>query len=154
VVRALEVAELTGRPLSAQQEQQALPVEMRPKHVYWLSPPRERLHARIDERVDRMMAAGLLEETKRLLSRPGGLGKTARQALGYRELIEHIEGDTTLNDAIRLIKLRTRQFAKRQHTWFRNLVECRPVDIHGGESAGEVVERILGSAEWEVRSAE
>jgi tRNA dimethylallyltransferase len=142
VVRALEVAELTGRPLSAQHDHPPLPESERPRHVYWLSPPRAWLYERIDRRVDAMMAAGLLDETRRLLAQPKGLGKTARQALGYRELIDHLEGRLALADAIDLIKLRTRQFAKRQHTWFRNLEECRPVEITGEESPDQIADRI------------
>lgn len=142
VVRALEVAELTGRPLSKQHEQPMLPKDDRPQQIVWLSGPRDWLNARIDRRVDAMMAGGLLDEARRLLARPGGLGKTARQALGYRELIHHLDGGTSLTDAVDLIKLRTRQFAKRQRTWFRNLEECRPLEITGGESAGEIADRL------------
>lgn len=143
VVRALEVAELTGRPLSAQQEHPPLPEGERPEHVYWLSPPRAWLYERIDRRVDAMMSAGLLDETRRLLAQPEGLGRTARQALGYRELIDHLEGRLTLSEAVDLIKLRTRQFAKRQHTWFRNLEECRAFSITGEESAEELADRLM-----------
>ena len=142
VVRALEVAELTGRPLSDQHEQPPLPVELRPSHVDWLSPPRKWLYERIEARVDQMLDAGMLDETRRLLANPGGLGRTARQALGYRELIEHLEGRTSFDEAVALIKLRTRQFAKRQHTWFRNLEECRAIEITGDESAGEIADRL------------
>ena len=140
VIRALEVAQLTGRPLSDQQTQPPLPPDERPPHVYWLLPPRDWLRARIDSRVDAMLADGLLQETIGLLDR--GLGATARQALGYRELIEHLEGRLTLPEASELIKTRTRQFAKRQHTWFRNLEECHAVEITGRESAREIAERL------------
>ncbi|HEX6984810.1 MAG TPA: tRNA dimethylallyltransferase, partial [Planctomycetaceae bacterium] len=105
------------------------------------------LYRRIEQRVDRMMADGLLDETRRLLDRPGGLGRTARQALGYRELIDHLEGRRSLAEAVDLIKLRTRQFAKRQHTWFRNLEECRPVAITGEESPAEIAERLIAGDE-------
>lgn len=145
VIRALEVAEVTGRPLSEQQSQPPLPLEQRPQQVYWLSPPRKWLHRRINDRVDWMMQAGLLEETERLLHRSEGLGQTARQALGYRELIDYIEGNISLDEAVELIKLRTRQFAKRQHTWFRNLEECRAIEIDGSESPGELAERLICS---------
>ncbi len=140
VIRALEVAELTGRPLSEQQEQPPLPEAERPPHVYWLDPPREWLYQRIEQRVDRMMDEGLLEETQALLSRSGGLGRTARQALGYRELIDHLSGRSSLDEAVALIKLRTRQFAKRQRTWFRNLEECKPIAITGGETPDEIAD--------------
>lgn len=142
VIRALEVAELTGRPLSELQKHPPLPKSARPANVYWLNPPRDWLYRRIECRVDEMMNDGLLDETQLLLIRPGGLGKTARQALGYREMIDHLEGRLSLADAVELIKLRTRQFAKRQHTWFRNLEECTPVEISGAETPDEIADLI------------
>jgi len=133
IVRALEVYELTGRPLSEQQRQSALPYEQRPRNVFWLSPPRAWLYDRINQRVDQMMEEGLVEEVRALLKQSPPIGKTARQALGYKEIIDHLEGQTSLPEAVEKLKTRTRQFAKRQHTWFRNLEECRPVEIEGSE---------------------
>src|SRR5690606_33213330 len=100
-------------------------------------------HHRIDMRVDAMMSAGLLDETRRLLNRRGGIGRTASQALGYRELIQHLTGELSLTEAVELIKLRTRQFAKRQRTWFRNLEECQAVDISGAELPADIAEWLL-----------
>jgi len=145
VIRALEVHRLTGRPLSEQQRQHPLPENQRPRHVNWLSPPRDWLYHRIDRRVDDMLTAGLLEEVQNLLAADRPMCRTARQALGYKELIDHLSGETSLNEAIMTIKSRTRQFAKRQHTWFRNLVECRPVAMTGDESPAELTERLLQS---------
>lgn len=140
VVRALEVAELTGRPLSSFHEHG--PAIDPPPHVRWLSPERDWLYQRIETRVDAMLAQGLLAETERLLAASGGLGRTARQALGYRELIAHLEENVPLGEAVALIKRRTRQFAKRQMTWFRNLEECRMVPMTGQESAEQLAARI------------
>ncbi len=145
IIRALEVAQLTGRALSSFHEQAAAPHGERPAHVYWLSPPREWLYGRIDQRVDQMMSNGLLAETERLLTNPNGLGRTARQALGYREILEHLAGKRSLPDTIALIKQRTRQFAKRQLTWFRNLEECHPIEITGAESAEQLADRITAA---------
>lgn len=154
IIRAIEVFELTGRPLSEQQQQPPLPVELRPRHVYWLSPPREWLYRRIDERVVAMVQAGLLDEVRRLTNLPMPLSRTARQALGYKEVLDWLERLGTDSaelppTVIAKIQLRTRQFAKRQHTWFRNLEECRAVTITGGESAAELAQRIAGPAEVE-----
>lgn len=148
IIRAIEVCELTGRPLSEQQQQAALPVEMRPERIVWLSPPREWLCQRIDRRVRAMFAGGFLAEIRQLqrLTRP--LGRTARQALGYKEVLDWLDrtGDFTAplppDEVIAEIQLRTRQFAKRQHTWFRNLEECRAVEISGTESTAELADRI------------
>ncbi len=138
VIRALEIHALTGQPASAQQAEQPLPPEERPEHVYWLCPPRDWLYDRINRRVEEMIARGWVEEVDALRSDPRGMSRTARQALGYCELLEHLEGRCPLSEAVETIQRRTRQFAKRQHTWFRNLVECRAVEITGEETAMEL----------------
>jgi len=145
IIRALEVHLVTGRPLSAQQQQPARPIAERPAVAVCLEPPRAWLHDRIDRRVDQMMDQGLLEETRALLARNPPPGKTARHALGYRELFEHLEQGRPLDECVEQIKRGTRQFAKRQHTWFRNLEECCRVPLTGEESPAEIVDRIGGS---------
>lgn len=142
IIRALEVQKITGRPLSAQQQQSPLPADQRPDNVFWISPPRDWLYRRIDHRVEMMITAGLVEEVRNLLAHPQPLSHTARQALGYREIIEYLQGEATLDDTINTIQTRTRQFAKRQHTWFRNLEECHELEITGEESAFQLAERI------------
>ena len=142
IIRALEVFEITGRPLSEQHEHGPLPPDQRPKNVFWIEPPRDWLHDRINFRVDRMMADGLLQETHRLLQREPPPGRTACQALGYRELIDHLRGECSLDNAVDCIKTATRQFAKRQHTWFRNLEECRAVPVTGEETGEQLAERL------------
>ncbi|MEX0718791.1 MAG: tRNA (adenosine(37)-N6)-dimethylallyltransferase MiaA [Planctomycetaceae bacterium] len=146
IVRALEVARLTGKPLSAQQRQEPLPEELRPPHVYWLSPPRKWLYERVDRRVRDMFAAGFVEEVRRLRDLDRPLSRTARQALGYREILDALEAGADPNSAIDLIQRRTRQFAKRQHTWFRHLEECRPIETIADETPEEVAERIVIAA--------
>ncbi|MBM80885.1 MAG: tRNA (adenosine(37)-N6)-dimethylallyltransferase MiaA [Planctomycetaceae bacterium] len=143
VTRALEVFKITRQPVSAMQTEEPLPEEYRPRCI-WLSPPREWLYERVNHRVDLMMEAGLIEEVRGLLDREPPLGRTARQGLGYKEIIECLEREISEAEAIEKIKTRTRQFAKRQHTWFRNLIECQEVTITGEESAGELVERVTG----------
>ena len=143
VVRALEVIELTGQPLSAQHRETPLPPEERPASVFWLEPPRDWLYRRINERVEAMLATGWLDEVRLLLREPQPLSQTAYQALGYHELIEHLSGRLSWADAITRIQTRTRQFAKRQHTWFRHLEECVAVPITGTESPTEIAERLL-----------
>lgn len=124
VVRALEVFHLTGKPLSEQQQTwDAPPAEIPCIAIEW---PREVLYERIDRRVEAMIAAGWLDEVRSLMANP--LGREASQAVGYSELIEHLrEGKPSLDETIALIQQRTRQFAKRQMTWFRSLKSCRPV---------------------------
>ncbi len=146
IVRALEVFLATGKPLSEFQRQAALPPKDRPQHVYWLSPPRQWLYERVDRRVDAMIADGLIEEVRGLLAGPQPLSHTARQALGYKEVIAHLEDGVPLAETIALIQTRTRQFAKRQHTWFRHLEECRPIEMSGTETAEQLAENVLRAA--------
>lgn len=143
VIRALEVTELTGQPMSAQHQEAPLPPDERPRHVFWLEPPRDWLYQRINDRVEAMMSAGWLAEVQALLNEPLPLSQTASQALGYQELIEHAQGRLRLADAVTRIQTRTRQFAKRQHTWFRNLDECVAVPITGRENSAAIAERLL-----------
>jgi tRNA dimethylallyltransferase len=147
IIRALEIHHLTGRPASEQQQESPLSEANRPKHVYWLDLPRERLHDRINRRVDEMVAAGLIEEVRRLHTHSSGLSRTARQALGYKELLDQFDGQGTLDDAIRTIKIRTRQFAKRQCTWFRNLEECQAIVVGDSVAAEIVAETILAESQ-------
>ncbi len=143
IIRALEIHELTGIPMSSQQQQRPLPVDERPRHVYWISPPRNWLHRRIESRIVQMISAGWLDEARRLLSRERPLSRTARQALGYQELFDHLEGRLTFDETVQQITVHTRQFAKRQHTWYRHLEECNALEISGEESPSELVQRIL-----------
>lgn len=145
MIRGLEVHELTGVPLSVQQQERPLPPEMRPLHVDWLEPPRDWLYERINRRVLEMFEEELVAEVSRLLAADRPLSHTARQALGYREVIDHLEQGVPLEETIALIQTRTRQFAKRQHTWFRNLEECRAIPITGGESAAELAGRLMAA---------
>lgn len=145
VIRAIEVFNITGQPLSKQQTHAARPVHERPKAVVWIHPPRPWLHDRINRRVDMMMDDGLLAETKGLLQMTPPIGTTARQALGYRELIDHIENGTSLEQAVEFIKIGTRQFAKRQHTWFRGIEECQSVPVSGTESPEQLAKIIFQS---------
>ena len=143
VIRALEVFELTGQPLSDLQNERPLPPEQRPAAVFWIDPPREWLYERINLRVDRMMELGLLQEVEELLKLSPPPGRTARQALGYRELIAHLEDGVDLEAAIDQIKTGSRQFAKRQHTWFRNMEECRALTISGQENPADLAEEVI-----------
>lgn len=147
LIRALEVYALTGVPPSELHSEEPLPPGQQPRHVYWLHPPRRWLHDRINHRVEVMFERGLIEEVQSLLRAPNPPGQSARQALGYRETIDWLEGRLESEQAtIELIQTRTRQFAKRQHTWFRNLTECREIPVTGDESPDELLQRITGSS--------
>ncbi|HVS35633.1 MAG TPA: tRNA (adenosine(37)-N6)-dimethylallyltransferase MiaA [Gemmataceae bacterium] len=128
VVRALEVWQLTGRPISAWQTQwQGQKESSLSRPVLYLDPPRRQLYDRIDARVQRMIADGLVGEVRSLRQAPRPLSREAAQALGYKELFDHFDGRVGLAETIVRIQTRTRRFAKRQLTWFHHLPDCIPV---------------------------
>ncbi|MGD9719695.1 MAG: tRNA (adenosine(37)-N6)-dimethylallyltransferase MiaA [Pirellulales bacterium] len=143
IIRALEVKETTGQSITELQQQfdrARCPTECR---VFALEWPRAELVARIDARVDAMFAAGLIDEVRVLLARPQPLSRTASQAVGYREVIDHVRGVRDLPATVHLVKLRTRQMAKRQMTWFRSLSECRGVAMTEPLEPGQVAQQIF-----------
>jgi tRNA dimethylallyltransferase len=141
LIRAIEVYESTGRPISESQTQFDAPRDSG-KSAFVLAWPRDELGRRIDARVDAMFAAGLVDETRRLLSAEKPLGRTARQAVGYREVIAHLEQRIPLPETIALVKTKTRQFAKRQLTWFRQLPELVEVPLDHPFDPQEVAARV------------
>jgi tRNA dimethylallyltransferase len=118
VVRALEVTVGSGRPFSSFGPglDAYPPTRFR---IVGVDLPHEVVARRIEDRYQAQMAAGFLDETRRLLGDPRGLSRTARQALGYAELIEHLGGGLPLDEAVELAVRRTRRFARRQASWFR-----------------------------------
>jgi tRNA dimethylallyltransferase len=126
IIRALEVWEVTGQPISSFQSQWKGESPDRSNRVLWLDVPRPQLYARINDRVQEMIAAGLVDEVRRLRALPYPLSREASQALGYKELFAHLDGRASLDEAIKQIQTRSRQFAKRQLTWFRQMPQCRP----------------------------
>ncbi len=119
-VRALEVWETTGTPISELQRQWDAGRVRPDALLVGLEWPAETLSRRINARVKDMMARGFLDEV-RALHEAGRIGPNAAQALGYRQLIDHLEGRLTLDEAVERIKIETRRFAKNQRTWLRRL---------------------------------
>ncbi len=144
VIRALEVIGATGRPLSEQQVEHGR-VAPGSTRVFALERPRAEMMGRIDLRVEAMFAEGLVEEVRSLLADPRGVGPVAGQGVGYREVGDLLAGRIDGGEAVRLIQARTRQFAKRQATWFRGLAEVRPWPVGPEESAEAVAGRLLGA---------
>jgi len=151
VVRALEVMQLTGRSIVEWQTQwhdppqNAVTGSANSSRVFVLDWPREVLYARINARVQAMFDAGLIDEVRALTADGRVLGRTARQALGYREVLEHLEGQRDLPATIELVARRTRNFAKRQLTWFRSLCECRWVEMKEPLDVEAVAQAIANS---------
>jgi tRNA dimethylallyltransferase len=142
LVRALEVFEKTGRPISDWQRQFDRARPACECAVFVLDWPRDELYRRIEARVDAMFAGGLIDEVGNLLAAGKNLGRTARQAVGYREVLEHLAGQRNLADTIDLVKTRTRQFAKRQLTWFRSLSECRWIGTEDACTTSDIATEI------------
>ena len=145
VVRAREVFLLSGKPFSAfNREYYAAQRNSRyPAVRVGLTMPREKLYAGIDRRVDRMMAQGLLDEVKALKARGYDRHLPAMQAIGYAQLLAYLEGEIPLADAVESIKRATRQFAKRQLTWFRRDERIRWFDYEEYEKAYRDIERYV-----------
>ncbi len=149
LIRALEVFEKTGRPISDWQQQFDQARVAEDCRVFVLDWPREVLYQRIDHRVDAMFAAGLVDEVRNLLAAGRSLSRTARQAVGYREVLEHLQGVRDLRATIELVKVQTHRFARKQLTWFRSLSECRWVSLAEPFEPDRVSEQILHTSEPE-----
>jgi len=137
VVRALEVARLTGRPISAQQTQMGGPA--RPARVVALRRSPEDLRRRIDERVERMIEAGLVDEARRL---DGRMSRTASRGAGYKEALEYARGECSLAEAKERIRRRTWQVSRKQMTWLRGLPGVAWVDAGPAATAEELAEKV------------
>jgi tRNA dimethylallyltransferase len=145
VIRALEVIRLTGKPFSAQRGRWNTEHGTRNKeHFFGLTRSSEDLCVRIDARVDQMFERGLVQETEKLLLRGLGENKTAMQAIGYRQVVEHLRGERSLPGTIDLVKQRTRQFAKRQMTWFRRQFSPEWLHLDANAGAEETADELAG----------
>lgn len=151
-IRAIEVHQQTGQPISALQLQwQARPQPL-PEgwHAIGLNWPVEAINQRINARVGGMMAAGFLEEVARLAAK-GPLTRQAVEAVGYQELLAHLAGKVTLEEAVEAIKIRSRRYAKQQRTWLRRFqalpgslwLDAPQTPLEG--SAGALLAKIFGS---------
>lgn len=127
IVRALEVYELTGKPISDHQREWGVQVR-HPATWLGIRWETETLNRRINARVKQMMQAGWLEEVRGLLERFGTLSKTASEATGYAELIAHLRGEMSFEDVFEQIKIHTRQLARRQTKWFRRFPDVRWIE--------------------------
>lgn len=143
VVRALEVTLGSGRPFSSFGDGVATypPTDIRQIGLRWSRPT---LARRIESRVHRMVEAGLVDEVSALLAESTPMSATARQALGYKEIIEHLDGQISLESAIEKVVLRTRQFAVRQERWFRRDPRIEWFDAEG-DSVEEIATHVLRS---------
>lgn len=148
VIRALEYFELTGKPISLHNEEEA--VKESPYNVAYfvLNDVRERLYERIDARVDAMLQEGLVEEVSSLAKKGYTKDMVSMQGLGYKEILSYLDGSYTLDEAVYILKRDTRHFAKRQLTWFKrekDVIWVNKQDFHYEEN--EILNYILENCE-------
>jgi tRNA dimethylallyltransferase len=139
IIRALEVYQITGRPISSFQNQfdaENLPEDW---FVIGLRREKEAESKRINARAKKMIEAGLIEEVKSLLAEAQPLSQQARCAIGYAEIIEHLSGRLTLDEAVEQIKKNTRRFAKSQRTWFKTFRNVNWLDINPQQSSEDIL---------------
>src|ERR1035437_2134561 len=146
IIRAIEVIRLTGQPFSTQRAdwQHATRNTQHATNCFGLARSPADLQRRIDARVDAMFHRGWVAETEALLKRGLAQNPTAMQALGYRQIVEHLRGERTLQETIALVKIRTRQFAKRQLTWFRRQLQLTWISLEPQANAEAVVKMNAG----------
>ncbi len=141
IIRAIEVYKKTGKQMSHLQE--IFRREKRNCKIVCITREREDRYERIDKRVDIMFKRGLVDEVQSLLDSPKGFGRQAGQALGYREVIQYLEGKCTLDEAKELLKLHTRRFSKRQMTWFRSFSNIKWLEAKEGDSLESISEKVI-----------
>lgn len=142
VIRALEYYHTTGKKMSDNKPLRKWYYEN--TNYFVLSLNRDVLYPRIDMRVDEMLNSGLLNEVKELYSKYGESASQSFKAIGYSELIEYFNGEISYETAVELIKQHTRNYAKRQYTWFRRNPFSHWIELDGSESATDIANRIYG----------
>jgi tRNA dimethylallyltransferase len=142
IVRAVEVIRITGRPFSSQRATWPERAPSMAGRAYGLRRPAPHLVDRIHRRVDRMFEAGLVKETRRLLERGLERNRVAMQAIGYRQVVEHLQGVRGYRDTVELVKARTRQFAKRQRTWFEGQMDLEWWEVPSDPDAANLADSL------------
>ena len=143
IVRALEVHELTGTPISELQTQWDRQRVRYDCTFIGLRRDRTDQNSRTNSRVKRMMDAGLVSEVRNLLAEAEPLGTAARQAVGYAEIIRHLAGELPLEEAVELIKINTRQLAKAQRTWFKRFRDTEWIDLVPDSRVEDVADELM-----------
>ena len=141
IIRALEVYQLTGKPISSFQKQWEQRQTKQDWTIIGLRREKADANSRINQRVKKMISTGLVDEVKSLLDEEKPMSKQARCAIGYAEIIEHLNGQTSLEDAIESIKINTRRLAKGQRTWFKTFQNVHWLDITEDESPEQILNR-------------
>ena len=142
LLRAIEVIRLTGRPYSEQRIGWNN-VDKAPQNLFCISREVDVLNQRIHKRVDEMFNQGLVEETQTLIKKGLRNNRNACQALGYRQVLDLLDGKLDLENVVHQVKTKTRQFAKRQRSWFRNQMKCKFLEWPDEENVNSFSEQLL-----------
>lgn len=143
IIRALEVYEITGKPISYFQKQWEAEHPSGDWLVIGLRREKELENQRMNARVKRMIETGLVDEVKGLLAEEKPLSKQAAAAIGYAEMIAHLNGEMDLDETVEKIKINTRRFAKSQRTWFKTFRNVHWIDIAEEDTVETVLEKSL-----------
>jgi len=146
VVRAIEVHGKTGKPISRLQAQYPAPAPARKAEVFVLVRTRKDLRRRIETRLSAMWRDGLVDEVASLLASERGLARGPRQAVGYKEVIAHLEGQCSAKDAREAIRRNTWRVARKQMTWLRGFSDARWLDVKADESPERTARRVADLA--------
>ncbi|MFZ2146895.1 MAG: tRNA (adenosine(37)-N6)-dimethylallyltransferase MiaA [Sedimentisphaerales bacterium] len=141
IIRALEVYQLTGKPISSLQKQWDRRDTQHDWTIIGLQREKTDTSGRINKRVKKMITAGFVDEVKSLLAEEKPLSRQARCAIGYAEIIEYLNGHISSEDAVELIKKNTRRLAKNQRTWFKTFKNVHWLDIEPDESQENILTR-------------
>jgi tRNA dimethylallyltransferase len=144
IIRGLEAYHVTGRLLSDLHREHGFSEQPFSTLMIGLTRDRDELYRRIDARVDVQLAAGLVEETRRLLAQGYGRDLSSMKGLGYRQISGYLAGEYSFEEAVRLLKRDTRHFAKRQFTWFRKEPGIVWVRLTGHEPMESILSRLVG----------
>lgn len=144
VVRALEVYHLTGKPFSSFKDERTLRKEYDIRYFY-LNKDRQKLYDGIDERVEIMLSSGLLDEVQNLKNQGLTSSYVSMQGIGYKEILAYLDGTISLEGAVELVKMRSRNYAKRQLTWFRHEKYAKELskDLYSDKEILEILEKSL-----------
>lgn len=143
VIRAIEVFTHTHMPISEHARQSRLEPPPYRYIVFGLNWDRGRLYERIDERIDRMLQKGLVEEVQGLIGMGYDKGATSMQGIGYKEILNYLKGGSSLEETVELLKLNTRHYAKRQLTWFRRIDGIQWLEVDDNTDLTETAKKII-----------
>ena len=141
IIRALEVYELTGSAISSFQSQFEAPKLSHNWTIMGLRREKAEENSRINQRVKKIIEAGLVDEVRGLLAEEQPLSKQARCAIGYAEIIDYLDGKTNLEEAVELIKKNSRRLAKNQRTWFKTFKDVNWLDVDGEQTPEQILTR-------------